>query len=202
MPRNASGGGTGGLLRLSARSAILRERRASRAIAPDGWLMQFDTPRVPPLPDGRNVPVSLAKFDMRTSKIASSAVQACRATGALRRATRGLTVAVAIGLASLSQGVWAHAHIASSEPAAQTTVEAPKAVRVTFDSALEGALSKLTVVDAKGNAVTQAKPELDAARKTLTLAVPTLAAGEYQANWVAVASDGHRTQGSFKFTVK
>ncbi|AJC18618.1 hypothetical protein NA29_06090 [Pandoraea sputorum] len=120
----------------------------------------------------------------------------------MRRATQGLTVAAVIGLASLSQGVWAHAHIASSDPAAQATVEAPKLVRVTFDSALEGALSKLTVVDAKGNAVTQAKPELDAARKTLTLPVPTLAAGEYQANWVAVASDGHRTQGSFKFTVK
>ncbi|WP_150777159.1 copper resistance CopC family protein [Pandoraea sputorum] len=139
---------------------------------------------------------------MRTSKIASFAVQARHATGALRRATQGLTVAAVIGLASLSQGVWAHAHIASSDPAAQATVEAPKLVRVTFDSALEGALSKLTVVDAKGNAVTQAKPELDAARKTLTLPVPTLAAGEYPANWVAVASDGHRTQGSFKFTVK
>ncbi|AKM32826.1 hypothetical protein AB870_13175 [Pandoraea faecigallinarum] len=105
-------------------------------------------------------------------------------------------------MTSLSQGVWAHAHIASSEPAAQATVEAPKVVRVTFDSALEGALSKLTVVDAQGKAVTNAKPELDAARKTLTLSLPALTAGAYQANWVAVASDGHRTQGSFKFTVK
>ncbi|VVD68733.1 copper resistance protein CopC [Pandoraea sputorum] len=171
-------------------------------LPPDGGLTQFDKPRVPPLSGGRIVFVSLAKFDMRTSKIASFAVQARHATGALRRATQGLTVAAVIGLASLSQGVWAHAHIASSDPAAQATVEAPKLVRVTFDSALEGALSKLTVVDAKGNAVTQAKPELDAARKTLTLPVPTLAAGEYPANWVAVASDGHRTQGSFKFTVK
>ncbi|VVD74044.1 Copper resistance protein C [Pandoraea anhela] len=111
-------------------------------------------------------------------------------------------MAAAIGLTGLSQGAWAHAHLASSEPAAQATVEAPKAVRVTFDSALEGALSKLTVVNAKGKAVTDAKPELDAARKTLTLAVPALAAGDYQANWVAVASDGHRTQGNFKFTVK
>ncbi|AJP59333.2 hypothetical protein UC34_01955 [Pandoraea vervacti] len=120
----------------------------------------------------------------------------------LRRATQGLAVATAIGLTCLSQGAWAHAHVASSEPAAQATVEAPKAVRVTFDSVLEGALSKLTVVDAKGKPVTGAKPELDAARKTLTLTVPALAAGDYQANWVAVASDGHRTQGSFKFTVK
>ncbi|MGD1324273.1 copper resistance CopC family protein [Pandoraea pnomenusa] len=73
---------------------------------------------------------------------------------------------------------------------------------MTFDSALEGALSKLSVVDAKGQPVTTAKPTLDAARKTLTLALPALAAGDYQANWVAVASDGHRTQGNFRFAVK
>ncbi len=145
---------------------------------------------------------------MRTSKIASRIAHVSRdshapaATGLLRRTTQGLALAAVIGLSALSQGAWAHAHVASSDPAAQATVEAPKSVRVTFDSALEGALSKLTVVDAKGQPVTQAKPELDAAHKTLTLAVPTLAPGEYQANWVAVASDGHRTQGSIKFTVK
>jgi methionine-rich copper-binding protein CopC len=139
---------------------------------------------------------------MRTPKKAFHDAHASRATGLLRRATQGLAVAAAIGLSSLSQGAWAHAHVTSSEPAAQATVEAPRAVRVTFDSVLEGALSKLTVVDAKGKAVTNAKPELDAARKTLTLSVPALAAGDYQVNWVAVASDGHRTQGSFKFTVK
>lgn len=121
---------------------------------------------------------------------------------ALRRATRGLTVAAAIGLMGISQVAWAHAHPVSSEPAAQATVDAPKSVRVTFDSALEGAFSTLSVVDAQGKAVTQAKAELDAARKTLTVALPSLKAGDYQANWVAVANDGHRTTGSFKFTVK
>ncbi|AJC23226.1 hypothetical protein RO07_10275 [Pandoraea pulmonicola] len=115
---------------------------------------------------------------------------------------RGLTLAAAVSLVAVSQGAWAHAHAVSSEPAAQATVDAPKSVRVTFDSALEGAFSKLTVVDAKGKAVTQAKAGLDPARKTLTLALPALAAGDYQVNWVAVASDGHRTQGNFKFTVK
>ncbi|SUA90712.1 copper homeostasis periplasmic binding protein CopC [Pandoraea pulmonicola] len=136
---------------------------------------------------------------MRTIKILSSAP--C-ASGTLRRAVRGLTLAAAVSLVAVSQGAWAHAHAVSSEPAAQATVDAPKSVRVTFDSALEGAFSKLTVVDAKGKAVTQAKAGLDPARKTLTLALPALAAGDYQVNWVAVASDGHRTQGNFKFTVK
>ncbi|VVD67092.1 copper resistance protein CopC [Pandoraea terrigena] len=136
---------------------------------------------------------------MRTSKNAS---HARHATGFLRRATRGLTLAAVVGLTGLSQGAWAHAHVVSSEPAAQASVEAPKVVRVTFDSALEGALSKLNVVDAQGKPVTQAKGQLDASRKTLTLSLPALAIGHYQANWVAVASDGHRTQGNFRFSVK
>lgn len=139
---------------------------------------------------------------MPTFKTATHTRGAPRTSTLLRRMTRGLTLAAAIGLTGLSQGAWAHAHVVSSTPAAQATVEAPTSVRVTFDSALEGALSKLTVVDAQGKPVTQAKPELDAARKTLTLTLPSLAAGDYQANWVAVASDGHRTQGSIKFTVK
>ncbi|VVD67894.1 copper resistance protein CopC [Pandoraea communis] len=144
-------------------------------------------------------PSFFAELDMRPSKIAS---RAPRATALLRRATQGLALAAVLGLAGLSQGAWAHAHAVSSEPAAQATVEAPKSVRVTFDSALEGAFSKLSVVDAQGKPVTQTKPELDTARKTLTLSLPTLPAGVYQTNWTAVASDGHRTQGHFKFTVK
>ncbi|MGC7404695.1 copper resistance protein CopC [Pandoraea pneumonica] len=124
------------------------------------------------------------------------------ATHPLRHAARGLAIAAVIGLTSISQSAWAHAHPVSSEPAAQATVDAPKSVRVTFDSALEGAFSTLSVVDAQGKPVTQVKAELDAARKTLTVALPTLKAGDYQANWVAVANDGHRTKGSFKFTVK
>ncbi|VVD63758.1 copper resistance protein CopC [Pandoraea horticolens] len=144
-------------------------------------------------------PSFFAELDMRSSKIPSHAP---RTTALLRRATQGLALATVLGLAGLSQGAWAHAHAVSSEPAAQATVEAPKSVRVTFDSVLEGALSKLSVVDAQGKPVTQTKSELDAARKTLTLSLPALPAGDYQVNWTAVASDGHRTQGRFKFTVK
>lgn len=144
---------------------------------------------------------------MRTIKIASPACAArsplpLPSRRALRRAAQGLALAAAVSLAALSQGVWAHAHAVSSEPAAQAVVEAPTSVRVTFDSALEGAFSKLTVIDAKGRSVTDAQAGLDAARKTLTLSLPALGAGSYQVNWVAVASDGHRTQGNFKFTVK
>ena len=145
------------------------------------------------------VSFSFAELDMPTFKIASNRP---RTADWLRRTTQGLALAAIVGLTGLSQGAWAHAHPVSSEPAAQATVEAPTSVRVTFDSTLEGAFSTLGVVDARGKPVTQAKATLDAARKTLSLPLPALAAGHYQANWIAVASDGHRTQGHFKFSVK
>ncbi|MGD1324274.1 hypothetical protein ACNHE5_04920 [Pandoraea pnomenusa] len=59
---------------------------------------------------------------MRNSKIRANA--SCHAHG-LRRAAQGIALATAIAFAGLSQGAWAHAHVVSSAPAAQASVEAP-----------------------------------------------------------------------------
>lgn len=102
-----------------------------------------------------------------------------------------------------SSSVWAHAHPKSEVPADGATVVAPSEVSITFDDALESALSALTVNDAQNHAVTNTKAELDATtHKTLTLKLPALASGAYQVKWVAVSLDGHRTSGSYHFTVK
>jgi methionine-rich copper-binding protein CopC len=99
--------------------------------------------------------------------------------------------------------VWAHARPETQAPAAGAVVSAPQEVRITFDEALEPAFSRLIVSDARGRQVTTAKAEIDAiTHKTMRVALPALPAGEYQVKWVAVADDGHRTQGSYKFTVK
>jgi methionine-rich copper-binding protein CopC len=102
-----------------------------------------------------------------------------------------------------SSSVWAHAHPKSETPADGATVVAPSEVSIVFDDALEPALSTLTVSDAQSHAVTGAKAELDAGtHKTLTLKLPALVSGTYQVKWVAVSLDGHRTSGSYRFTVK
>lgn len=105
-------------------------------------------------------------------------------------------------LGSIGQ-VWAHAHPETESPVAGSVVSAPQEVRITYDEALEPAFSSLIVTDARGKQVNSAKAEVDATRhKTMRVALPTLPVGEYQVKWVAVADDGHRTQGSYKFKVK
>ena len=61
----------------------------------------------------------------------------------------------------------------------------------------------LTVTDDKGKPVIDGKPSVDASdRKLMKVALANLAPGTYTVSWVAVASDGHRTQGHYAFTVK
>ncbi len=115
---------------------------------------------------------------------------------------RWSAVVSALCLGTIGQ-VWAHARPEAQTPAAGAVVSAPQEVRITFDEALEPAFSRLIVSDARGRQVTTAKAEVDAiTHKTMRVALPALPAGEYQVKWVAVANDGHRTQGSYKFTVR
>lgn len=98
---------------------------------------------------------------------------------------------------------WAHAHPMNQTPAPDATVSAPAEVTLIYGEAIEPALSHLTVVDARGERVSQAKSTVtDHSHKTLRLPLPTLTAGQYKVEWVVVGSDGHRTHGNYTFTVK
>jgi methionine-rich copper-binding protein CopC len=104
---------------------------------------------------------------------------------------------------ALAGNAWAHAHPKSMVPAADATVAAPAEVSMTFTEALEAAFSSIAVVDAAGHAVANGKAEVDSVAPTVMhLALPALAPGVYTVKWVAVARDGHRTSGSYSFTVK
>jgi len=121
---------------------------------------------------------------------------------AIRAFFRLSTVVGALCLGSIGQA-WAHAQPETQTPGAGAVVSAPQEVRITYDEALEPAFSSLIVSDAQGKQVNSAKAEVDATtHKTMRVALPALPAGVYQVKWVAVADDGHRTQGSYKFTVK
>ena len=97
----------------------------------------------------------------------------------------------------------AHAHPKTMAPAADATVAPPSEVSMGFSEALEAAFSSLAVIDAAGHAVAGGKTELDGATHTmLHMSLPALAPGVYTVKWVAVARDGHRTSGSYSFTVK
>jgi methionine-rich copper-binding protein CopC len=115
--------------------------------------------------------------------------------------TRALAAAAALALA---QSALAHAYPKHRTPSAGATVSAAQTqVSIEFDDALEPAFSSLQVADSAGKSVTSAKSSVDASdKKHMTVALEPLKPGAYTVTWVAVAADGHRTQGHYTFTVK
>jgi methionine-rich copper-binding protein CopC len=97
----------------------------------------------------------------------------------------------------------AHARLVTSDPAANATVAAPKAIRLTFNEKLAPAFSTFDLAMADGMKA-PVKISVSQDRKTMT-GVPKgrLMAGAYKVTWrAASADDGHRMDGAFAFTVK
>ena len=114
---------------------------------------------------------------------------------------RGLVAALTLTVAQLAH---AHAYPTHQVPSAGSTVStSQKDVAIDFDDGLEPAFSSIAVTDAQGKSVTSAKAVVDPSnKKHMSVALNPLAPGEYSVAWVAVADDGHRTQGHYTFTVK
>jgi methionine-rich copper-binding protein CopC len=115
--------------------------------------------------------------------------------------TRALLAGFTLACAQLA---YAHAYPQHQVPGAGATVGASqKDVSIDFDEGLEPAFSSIAVTDAQGKSVTGAKAAVDPAnKKHMSVALNALSPGEYTVAWVAVADDGHRTQGHYTFTVK
>jgi hypothetical protein len=121
-------------------------------------------------------------------------------TSALGAAMKLTTLVAGFTLASVA---FAHVFPQKQEPGAGTTVAAPAQVRVIFDGPLEPAFSSLTVTNASGKQVNTQKAAVDEHQPTtMTVPLPSLAAGHYTVHWIAVAPDGHRTHGDYGFNVK
>ncbi|MEJ0097845.1 MAG: copper homeostasis periplasmic binding protein CopC [Bauldia sp.] len=114
-----------------------------------------------------------------------------------------------LGVASLlvlglTGAAWAHAHLTSAVPATGGTVSvAPTELDLTFS---EGVNLKFTgvKVTGPGNAEVHVGDAMLMDGDT-TLMVPisgTLVAGAYSVAWHALSTDGHKTTGTYTFTVK
>jgi methionine-rich copper-binding protein CopC len=104
---------------------------------------------------------------------------------------------------AMTSTAFAHAHLVSSEPAANAEVAAPTEVTIHFTEPLEPAFSRIDLSDASGKPAAPAASQVDKGdAKAMHLALPQLTAGRYAVHWIAVATDGHRTQGDFAFIVK
>ncbi|QKJ87470.1 CopC domain-containing protein YobA [Paramixta manurensis] len=99
----------------------------------------------------------------------------------------------------------AHAHLKNQYPAANANVDAsPQALTLTFTEDIEPAFSGVAITGAGQQAVSTAKAER-APKQHNQLIVPLnqpLKSGSYQVNWHVLSVDGHKTQGTYTFSVK
>jgi copper resistance protein C len=80
----------------------------------------------------------------------------------------------------------------------------PTEIDITFSEGIDLKFSGAKLADAKKVAVPTGSASLAAGGDT-TLVIPVtkpLAAGEYVVAWHNLSKDGHKSKGSFKFTVK
>ena len=97
----------------------------------------------------------------------------------------------------------AHAHPKVMDPAPDSTVTAPKHVSVEFSEALDPKFSSMRLTNQGGTVVSKASSTVSAGDpKHMILDLPALSPGIYVVRWVSVATDGHRLEGNYKFTVK
>lgn len=99
---------------------------------------------------------------------------------------------------------WAHAHLVSSDPAANATLAAaPKTITLTFSEKLVPAFSKfeLTMPEHGGMKV-PVKTTLSADGKSITGAAEgAMTKGSYKIVWTAASADGHKMNGEVAFKV-
>ncbi len=112
----------------------------------------------------------------------------------------GRLAALVLPALLIATGAQAHAHLTRSDPAADATVAAPSSLRLEFSEKLEPKFSGVSLMKASGAAIA-VDGKVDG--KTIEVAPKApLAPGAYMVMWHAVADDGHKSQGSYNFTVK
>lgn len=116
------------------------------------------------------------------------------------------TLALAfVALAGSTGLALAHAHLKSAVPAVGKTVaSSPAAIAIDFSEGVNLSFTGATLTGPNDVAVKTGQKALKAGSDN-TLIVPvtgTLKAGTYTVSWHALSTDGHKTHGTYHFTVK
>jgi methionine-rich copper-binding protein CopC len=119
-------------------------------------------------------------------------------------ASRAVCALVFVASTMMTPSVLAHAHLNQQVPAADSVVTAPQALTLNFSEGIEPGFSGVVVTDAQNQVIktgTATRDEKNKAQLTVPLE-QTLASGIYQVDWHVVSVDGHKTKGSYHFSVK
>jgi copper resistance protein C len=107
----------------------------------------------------------------------------------------------AISLVLFAEAAFAHAIVVASSPTANQTVTATEMdVEVRFNSRVDRARSRVTLVAPDGASVVL--PLAEGAAETLSSKATGLENGRYRLLWQTLSVDGHITHGEIPFQVK
>ncbi|WP_353142829.1 CopC domain-containing protein YobA [Enterobacter sp.] len=119
-------------------------------------------------------------------------------------ASRAVCALVFLTSTMMTSSALAHAHLKHPIPAADSVISAPQALTLHFSEGIEPGFSGVVVTDAQKQVIktgTATRDEKNKAQLTVPLE-QTLTSGTYQVDWHVVSVDGHKTKGSYHFSVK
>lgn len=97
---------------------------------------------------------------------------------------------------------FAHAFLQTASPAVGSDVaQAPVAVAITFTESVEPDFTHIVVTNAAGGRVDTGKQTISDGGRVLSVGLKKLTAGTYTVTWHATATDTHKTEGQFHFSV-
>lgn len=95
-----------------------------------------------------------------------------------------------------------HSLLLESTPAAGSTVAAaPPTLSLRFNNRVEKRLSRLRLLNERGEPLPLAMPASDGPADRLSAPLPPLAPGAYRVEWQVLSTDGHVVSGRFSFRV-
>lgn len=121
----------------------------------------------------------------------------------IKLALCGLTIVAGL----TTTAVFAHAHLDSQLPAANSEVTTPKELRLNFSEGVEEKFTKVSIrLDGPGDATEIIQTQsvaTDPADKKVLIVIPAvpLAPGSYKIEWHAVSVDTHKSEGVYRFKV-
>ncbi len=118
-------------------------------------------------------------------------------------ALRSVMASMAVVVLSVSLQILpaaAHSPLISSSPADGDVLAAvPNAIEIKFRGTAR--LVRLVLTGAQSGEVALSEEHLMVEKHRHTVALPAIAADEYEVRWRALSADGHLVKGSFSFTV-
>ncbi|MGH8143099.1 MAG: copper resistance protein CopC [Steroidobacteraceae bacterium] len=90
----------------------------------------------------------------------------------------------------------------SADPAANSTVAAPNMIELHFSGDLTKQTSSFRLTGPDGNDIATMAMGANDTHSLATMPNATLPPGQYTVSWTVVSTDGHKTAGSYAFTVK